>query len=186
MNGYDIVMSPIEKWVLKNVRAEIMDCAEGNVLEVGIGTGANLGYYDFSKLSSLTGLDTEYSPEVACCRWEHFRFFSGSVESLSFEDSHFDCVVATLILCSVDLEKSIQEIKRVLKPGGTFIFIEHVRPSGKVAGKFFDILNGVWPKMAHGCNLNRRTDRVLNQSGFSDLDIRQACGGIFCYGTAKN
>ena len=108
MNGYDIVMSPIEKWVLKNVRAEIMGYAEGKVLEVGIGTGANLAYYDFSKLSSLIGLDTEYSPEIACCRWEHFRFFSGSVESISFEDSHLECVVATLILFSFDLEKSIQ------------------------------------------------------------------------------
>ena len=186
MNLYDIIMSPLETLILHDIRSEIIPLAQDNVLEVGIGTGANITYYDYSKISSLTGLDCKYSPELERHAGKKIHFSPGIIEKMPFATDSFDCVVATLILCTVDLEKSLQEIKRILKPGGMFIFIEHVRPSGKLAGAVFDALNKVWPRMAHGCNLNRETDVELGKSGFSNIHIKKKYNGIFCYGSAQN
>lgn len=185
MNAYDLAMRPLEALVLRDIRSAVIPCAKGDVLEAGIGTGANFRYYDYKKIRSLTGLDRECSPELERAAGEKFVFSLGSIEEMPFSENSFDCVVATLVLCTVNLEQSVREVQRVLKPGGTFIFIEHVRPAGTFAGKLSDALNRVWPKMAHGCNLNRRTDAVLRQSGFADLRVAWRWGGIFCYGIAK-
>ena len=187
MNGYDMIMRPLEVWMLGDIRSEIMGYAEKDVLEIGIGTGANCKYYDHSKISSFTALDNGTSVEFKeCIPQKNVRFFSGTIENMPFADHSFDCVVATLILCTVNLEESIAEIKRILKPGGQFIFIEHVRPSSRLVGKLFDMMNSFWPKVANGCHLNRKTDVVLSQSGFSQIEIKQKCGGAFCYGIAKS
>lgn len=185
MNVYDLVMKPVESLILHEVRSELVPLAEKNVLEIGIGTGVNLPYYDLSRVSSITGLDQEYAKELERCPTEDFSFVVGDIERLPFAASSFESVVVTLVLCTVDLDKSLQEIKRVLKPGGVFIFIEHIRPHGKLAGGLSDGLNRVWPKLAHGCNVNRRTDIALQENHFSDIHIRYKGAGIFCYGYAK-
>ena len=185
MNIYDFVMKPVESLILHEVRSELMQLAEKDILEIGIGTGANLPYYDKTKISSITGLDREYTEELKPHEGEHFRFVIGDIEKLPFAASSFDTVVVALVLCTVDLDKSLQEIKRVLKSGGTFVFIEHIRPHGKLAGSISDGLNHIWPKIARGCNLNRRTDKILQNSGFSQIDIHYKGANIFCYGSAK-
>ena len=185
MDFYDMIMSPLEGSLLKKMRLEIMPQAEGDVLEVGIGTGANGPFYRYERIRSLTGLDWKYSPELEKhYPPEKFKFVSADIEQIPFANDTFDSVVATLILCTVDIEKSLNEVMRVLKPGGNFIFIEHVRPVGLLAGKAFDAFNTVWPKLANGCNLNRQTSKALFQSGFADISYQQKLGGIFLYGTA--
>lgn len=183
MNIYDIAMMPLEAWVLKKMRSAIMPCAYGDVLEAGIGTGVNLRYYNPEKIRSLTGLDRQYSQELERRAGKNFAFYQGNVEKMPFAEGQFDTVVATLLFCTADIEKSMSEIQRVLKAGGLFIFIEHVRPKGARAGKFVDFANGSWTRIADGCNLNRRTDEILRQSSFSELIISER--GVFRYGTAK-
>ena len=161
-----------------------MPSAYGDVLEVGIGTGANLQYYTRANIRSLTGLDRQCSPDLEPRAGKDFAFYQGTVEALPFAENQFDTVVATLLFCTADIEKGMGEIQRVLKPGGLFIFIEHVRPTGARAGKLIDLVNSTWKRIADGCNLNRRTDEILQQSSFSDLAIRES--GVFRYGTARN
>ena len=179
---YDIAMMPLEAWVLKRIRLEIMPSAYGDVLEVGIGTGVNLQYYNHVKIRSMAGLDRQYSPELEQRAGKNFTFYQGSVEELPFAEGQFDTVVATLLFCTANIEKSMREVQRVLKPGGLFIFIEHVRPKGALLGRFFDFANSAWTRIADGCNLTRRTDEILRQSSFIDLTLREC--GVFRYGTA--
>lgn len=184
MNIYDIAMMPLEAWVLKKIRSEIMPSAYGDVLEVGIGTGVNLQHYNLANIRSLTGLDRQCSPEMDRRDGKAFAFYQGNVEEMPFAENQFDTVVATLLFCTANTEKGLREIQRVLKPGGLFIFIEHVRPTGVRTGKVFDFVNGAWTRIADGCNLNRRTDEILQQSRFIDLTIGES--GVFRYGTARN
>ena len=160
-----------------------MPGAYGDVLEAGIGTGVNLRYYNPAKIRSLTGLDRQCSQELERRAGKDFTFYQGNVEKMPFAEGQFDTVVATLLFCTADIEKSMSEIQRVLKPGGLFIFIEHVRPKGSWAGSFADFANSLWTLIADGCNLNRRTDEILRESSFSDLNIMES--GVFRYGTAK-
>ena len=160
-----------------------MPSAYGDVLEVGIGTGINLQYYNPAKIRSITGLDRQCSSALERRGGKNFAFYTGDVEKMPFAERQFDSVVATLLFCTADIERGMCEIQRVLKPGGLFIFIEHVRPKGARAGKFVDFANPAWRRIADGCNLNRRTDEILRQSGFSDLTLGE--GGVFRYGTAK-
>ena len=183
MNIYDIAMMPLEAWGLKDMRSAIIPRAYGDVLEAGIGTGANLRYYNPAKIRSLTGLDRQCAPELESRARKNFTFYRGSVENMPFAEGQFDTVVATLLFCTADIEKSMSEIQRVLKPGGLFIFIEHVRPKGSWSGSFADFANSSWTLIADGCNLNRRTDQILKESSFSELTIMER--GVFRYGTAK-
>lgn len=184
MNIYDLLMAPLERRILGEIRAELVPLAEKTVLEIGIGTGVNLRYYDYTKIDSIIGLDRKFSGELKRRAAKNMHFIAGDVECMPFATDSFDSIVGTLVLCSANPEKSLREILRILKPGGKFIFIEHIRPRGSLASKLADRLNRVWPILAQGCNLNRQTDLLLKQCGFADVTLRYKSSAIFCYGFA--
>lgn len=189
MDIYDFFMKPLEARILGEIRAEVVSLAHGHVLEIGIGTGANLPYYDKDKITAFSACDKERSKRLEdrakATLSPVLHFVEGAVEALPFADSTFDSVVVSLVLCTADCGKGLAEIRRVLKPGGFFIFIEHIRPQGRL-GAIVDGLNRLWPKLAKGCNLNRQTDDIIKESGFTSLTLDYKASGFICYGLAVN
>lgn len=186
MNTYDMLMNPLEKHLLKNIRQKYMNVVQGQVLEVGIGTSINLSYYDFDCIKSFIGLDKKLSSELSKKATEKTTFVECSTEDMFFEDNSFDTVVGTLVLCSVtNANKTVNEIKRVLRNEGRFVFIEHILPSENNLAKAFNACNGIWSKLSCGCNINRRTDVIIAEN-FEVLQMDNEGKGIFCYGIAKN
>jgi ubiquinone/menaquinone biosynthesis C-methylase UbiE len=101
---------------------------------------------------------------------------------LPFADASFDAVVATLVFCSIpDPAQAFKEVARVLKPGGRFYSIEHVRGDPPLLGKVMDILTPAWKVCTGGCNLNRHTESLLRASGFAVLERRAALAGVMRY-----
>jgi ubiquinone/menaquinone biosynthesis C-methylase UbiE len=93
-------------------------------------------------------------------------------EQLPFEDARFDTVVSTLVLCTVaDQSRALAELRRVLKPGGRLLFIEHHRADGPRLARWQDRLNGVSKVMGHGCNCNRSTLDAIRAAGFTITDV---------------
>lgn len=179
MNIYDIFMSPLEKRVLARTRKKIIPRAFGNVLEIGYGTGVNFQYYNPASIKSISALDMQSTSSVKTKAKLTIKFFEGRAENLPFADESFDTVVETLVFCSVgSLDTAISEVLRVLKPGGIFIFIDHVLPEKKGLDSLFKVTNTVWPKIAGGCNLTREPHKlieaaglVIDQSGRSGHDV---------------
>jgi ubiquinone/menaquinone biosynthesis C-methylase UbiE len=150
--------------------------AEGDVLEIGFGTGANLDFYDWSRVTVLRA--TEPDPfMLARARKradlappDKLLLTDNPAEALEFAGSSFDTVVATLVLCTVeDPRRALSEVKRVLRPGGSLRLIEHVRGQGFTA-RFQDLAQPAWGWMAGGCVLGRPTEDYLRESGFT-LDV---------------
>jgi ubiquinone/menaquinone biosynthesis C-methylase UbiE len=170
MNGkfYDFVLAPFESVILGRLRADLIKRAKGKTLEIGFGTGRNFQYY--SKNVELIGIEPDDSMRlVAQKRAEdfHFKIESGDAQLLSFSDETFDTVVATLVLCTVpNPEKAIKEVFRVLKPGGNFLLLEHVRRDTPVSGRILDWMTPLWKHLAGGCHLNRNPRKYLTESGF--------------------
>ena len=187
MKIYDLLMKPLEKHLLKDIRKQVVSKAAGNVLELGIGTGINIQYYDKSKVNALTCLDMKLNRGIIkIIDGFECNYVEGNAENLPFPDNHFDSVVATLLLCSVaDTGKAIYEIKRVLKPEGNYIFIEHIAPEDKKLLKVFNAANRIWPKLANGCNLNKRTDIAIQGNDFDNLEMAKKGNNIFCYGVGQ-
>ncbi len=183
---YDAFMSPLERHWLREHRTRLMAEAQGNVLEIGFGTGANLKYYVSEKMESLTALDVVPSTNTGHSTSYAVNHVTGQAEKLPFEDAYFDTVVETLVFCSVhDLEASVAEVLRVLKPGGRFIFMDHVLPEQRLLGSLFKGINRFWPHIAQGCNLDRKPHRVIESKGFIMKDSGFFAKGIFRYGVAK-
>ncbi len=149
----------------------------GDVLEIGPGTGANLEYYP-DKIS-LTGLEPnphmqDYLKEKARRTGRTIEIITGMAEDIPAAADSFDAVVSTLVLCSVDsLHDSLAEIKRVLKPGGQFIFLEHVAAPQKswlrTAQRF---IKPLWKRMADGCHPDRETWKSIEKTGFQHVEIK--------------
>ena len=160
---YDLMGGPIEKKprIVAN-RRKLLAAAEGRVLEVGAGTGFNLPHYPagVDQLTLTDGMDG--MPRRARKRAERVgrkvETTTAPVESLPFEDASFDTVVVSLLLWSVDdQDRALGEIRRVLKPGGQYLFLEHVRSDDqKIAGRQ-DRLDGLWSALVMGCHPNRDT-----------------------------
>jgi SAM-dependent methyltransferase len=173
----DYLKPRIQDWMMKwmdNLREEAVSPAEGDVLEIGFGTGLNLPYYG-PRVRSLTGLDPMVTTGVAkiesrieAAPFPVQRTVLRADEQLPFDDAQFDTIVTTWTLCSIpDVPRALAEMRRVLKPGGQYVFIEHGRSPNATTAKWQDRLNPAWRWMADGCNINRPIERIVAQSGFT-------------------
>lgn len=166
---YDLATGRFENRVLGRLRAEVVGRAEGRVLEIGVGTGANFPHYPVN--IRLVAVDPDpfmlrRAKKRAKALSRDVELVLASAEALPFRDHAFDTVVATLVFCSVaDLDRSLAEVRRVLRPGGAFKFIEHVRADG-ILGRIQDAATPAWRRVAGGCHLNRRTVAALEAAGF--------------------
>lgn len=182
---YDKMMNPLEKGKVGEWRKELLSRARGKVLEVGAGTGANLPYYpaecDVIGIEPSEEMRQQAVKKVdsAVARPNSVEFLPGAAERLPFADDAFDTVLATLVLCSVDdPHKSVKEMRRVLKPGGTLLLLEHVAVKPIVLKGFQDILTPAWRRMMGNCHLNRDTAETV-QGVFENVQVRSYAGGLF-------
>lgn len=176
---YDTFMRPIESMTLRALRQRLLVEMTGDVLEIGVGTGINLAY-----MAAVLGTGrvnwtaTDPNPAMldlarrAAGRMS-VRFEAAAAEALPFPDASFDKVVATLVLCSVeDPRRTLAEVRRVLRPNGELLLIEHVRGEG-IGGHLQDWLTPMWAVVGAGCRLNRCTPHLLRLAGF-DADALEA------------
>ena len=153
-------------------RAKIVPRAAGRVLELGIGLGLNLSFYDPETVESVTGVDPAAELRAAAEAAPRDPRLSVSVadgvaEALPFEDRSFDCVVCTFTLCSVNAPAAaLAEARRVLRPGGRFLYCEHgLAPDAGVA-KWQRRIEPVWKRIAGGCHLTRPVTSAIEAAGF--------------------
>lgn len=154
-------------------RAKVVPQASGKVLELGIGMGLNLAFYDPAKVGSVTGVDP--APELrqiamAAPRPDglQVRVEDGTAEALPFADYSFDCVVCTFTLCSVQRPaQALAEARRVLKPGGRFLFCEHGLAPDDTVVRWQRRIEPVWKHIAGGCHLTRPVTPAIAAAGFT-------------------
>jgi ubiquinone/menaquinone biosynthesis C-methylase UbiE len=161
---------------LLRLREDLVAGVRGQVLEIGVGSGLNLPFYQ-RDLEGLCGLDP--SPELLAmarnqAAWVHFpvSLAEGRAEELPLDDHSVDSVVMTWTLCSVaDPARALAEIRRVLRPGGCLVFIEHGQaPEAGVRG-WQDRLTPLWRRLAGGCHLNRPIGQLIEASGLGLAEL---------------
>ncbi|NJP38582.1 methyltransferase domain-containing protein [Alkalicoccus luteus] len=186
---YDLIMQPADQLLLKDLRERLVGQADGRVLEVGSGTGLNFPYYvpglQVTALEPDDGLRNKSLSRMLRAD-AAIRVVAGEAEMLPFETDSFDTVVCTLVLCTVESqEEAIREIKRVLKPEGTLLLLEHVLPEDRTRKEWFMRAAPAWEKMCGGCRLDRPTGRMLCSHGFRPVVMRTFAKGLFIEMTAK-
>jgi ubiquinone/menaquinone biosynthesis C-methylase UbiE len=152
-------------------RSRVVPAAEGRVLEIGIGSGLNLPFYS-AKMEHVIGL--EPSPKLLSMAQRAARsvmgpveFVEGSAEAIPLEDGSIDTLVTTWTLCSIpDAPGSLGEMRRVLKPGGRLLFVEHGRSPDPSVRRWQDLLTPVWKRIGGGCHLNRAIGTLIEGAGF--------------------
>ena len=174
--AYDRVSRKSEEAGLGAMREKLLADADGRVLEIGGGTGVNLEFYGRAESVVVT------EPEPAMLRRLRDRVreqapqaevVQAAAEDLPFEDASFDTVVSTLVLCGVDQEQSLGEVRRVLRPGGRLLFLEHVRSDDPVLARFQDRINWL-NRFLVGCECNRETLASIEAAGFTVSQVDRA------------
>ena len=159
------------------LRQAFVPKAVGVVLEVGIGSGLNLPFYT-SAVTRLYGLDPsseliEMARQRASATAFPVEFFNQGAEQIPLGDGSVDTAVVTWSLCSVvDPAAVLAEIRRVLKPGGRFIFVEHGLSPDDAVRKWQNRLTPAWRRWAGGCHLNRPMDTLIRNAGFAVASLR--------------
>jgi ubiquinone/menaquinone biosynthesis C-methylase UbiE len=170
---------------LAPLREQLVAGARGRVLEIGIGSGLNLPFYP-REVVMLLGLDPSRALLEMAKRhasWVHFpvELCEGSAEDIPLENEAVDQVVMSWTLCSVaDPGRALAEIRRVLRPGGALLFVEHGRAPEPGVARWQDRLTPVWRRLAGGCHLNRPIGRLVRESGLqlSELETGHLIKGL--------
>lgn len=173
-----------EQRFFEPLRRELLAHAHGIVLEVGAGTGLNFALYAPEKVTRVEAVE----PDSAMLAYARNRLSQAqvpltvtqaAVEALPFADGMFDCAVATLVFCSVgNPARGLAEIRRVLKPGGTLLLLEHVRSTSRFAARLQDLLVPLTTRIAGNCHWNRDTGQAVNAAGFQIQTSRLVSGWL--------
>lgn len=161
------------------LRSQVVPQCEGVVLEVGMGSGINLDYYDASKVDFVWGLEPSYgmrrkaqknlSKSAVKVKWLDLPG-----EQVPLEDNSVDTVLLTYTLCTIpDANAALQQMRRVLKPGGKLVFCEHGFSSQQGTQRWQNRINPLWSRIAGGCQLNRRIDELIETAGFDIQALQQ-------------
>jgi ubiquinone/menaquinone biosynthesis C-methylase UbiE len=169
---YDRMMAPLESAFLGECRQAIMYAVQGEILEIGGGTGANIPFLDPNLDLYLTEPNWRMCEKIR--RREgpgRIRISISAAEALPFPPESFDAVISTLVLCTVSSQtETLCEVSRILRPGGKLIFVEHVKGKGFRA-VLQDLLQPFWSKLGCGCRPNRRTVEAIAESGFAIREL---------------
>lgn len=167
---YDLIYGFMERKIMHELRKQLWGNVSGKVLEVGIGTGANIEYYPTD--ADITAIDfSENMIEIAARKATKFNrkvnILQMDVQALEFEKDTFDYIITTCVFCSVpDPIKGLSEIKRVCKDNGKIIMIEHVRSNYRILGRIMDIINPL-TLLIQGVNINRKTVENIKNVGIT-------------------
>ena len=172
----NLIISGCNKKPQMKQREKIIPNAKGKVLEVGIGSGLNLSFYDPDKVTELVGID----PSLEL--WEkrqpvkdlgfHYEFIKGVAEDMPFGKDNFDTIVITYTLCSIpDFQSALESLRKVLKPSGKFLFCEHGKAPDKSVLLTQNAINPIWKLIGGGCNINRDIPSIINGNGFKILTL---------------
>ena len=152
-------------------RERVVGAARGRVLEIGIGSGLNLASYQ-SSAEEVYGVDPSIEllakarDRVNAARIP-VKLLEGTAEKLPFDDRTFDTVVMTFTLCSIpDVALAVREMRRVLRPEGELLFVEHGQAPDPAVVRWQDRLTPVWKRIGGGCHLNRKIDDLIKAGGF--------------------
>lgn len=176
---YDPILWWGERLGMAERRRKLLASAEGSVLELGAGTGLNLRHYPRELDRLVLAEPDKHMAKRLERRLDRLgrraEVFRAPAEALPFPDQTFDTVVSTLVLCTIaDLEPCLDEVRRVLRPGGSLLFLEHVRSDDPRLARWQDRLHGPWQTFADGCNCNRRTLELLREGGFEICAVDRA------------
>lgn len=176
---YDRGMRPLEWLVFRRLRRRTFPCIRGDVLEFGVGTGVNLPLYE----SEARVIGCDISGEML--NWAARRRTQGrvaliqaNVQRLPFADASFDVVTGSLVFCSVaDPTQGLVEARRVLRPGGRLVLLEHTRGSG-LGAWLTDLSHPLWHTWSRECHLNRETVQAVAEAGFGLQRVERHALGI--------
>lgn len=177
--------------IVSQQRQRVVPFAQGDVVEIGFGSGLNLPHYDWDQVRSVTGINPDDGlPKLGWKAIEQqerpIELLVESAEAMSLPDQSADSVVVTYSLCSIpDVEAALSEARRILKPDGKFYFCEHGLSSRPVVAKLQHRLTPPWRWMASGCHLNRDIGNLVRAAGFEleTYDIYDLGFGSRIFGT---
>lgn len=164
---YDKMMVTLEKKILFRVRSKLIAESFGNTLEIGAGTGVNFKFYSTQTVTAIEPDPLMRKAALEKIGEKSIEVIDASAEDIPAGNDTFDTVIVTLAFCTIPSpEIALKEIKRVCKPGGKLLIIEHVRNEQKYLAGLQDILTPLWKKFAMGCHLNRDTITLIEETGF--------------------
>lgn len=176
-------MNPLEKGSFKQIRGNLLSKADGNVIEIGSGTGVNFPFYqNAEKVSAIepNPYMIQQSTKNKHLASVPIEIIQASAEQLPFEDHSFDTVVATLVFCTIpNPEHALAEMKRVCKPNGKILLFEHVKMDNPILANMQHVFTPFWKKICGGCCLNRDTVHLIKSSELQIIEIKKIYRGLF-------
>ncbi|NOY49069.1 MAG: class I SAM-dependent methyltransferase [Chlorobi bacterium] len=169
---YDPFMKGFEKRIREN-RLELLKNVEGDLLEIGSGTGINFGFYKPG--INLTAIEPSQAmidvSTAKNCNCNKLRLLKTSITSphifSELKEESFDYILSTLVLCTIDRpDIAIKNYRKLLKPKGKLLILEHIHSTKPLHKKLQNLANPLWKAFSEGCNLNRNTDKLLMRNGF--------------------
>ena len=159
-------------------RQKVVPLAEGRVLEIGIGSGLNIPFYDTQRVEHLWGLDPSaemwaIAQKNAAKHHLDAEYIQSNAETIPLDDNSADSVLMTYTMCTIpDIHQALDEVRRVLKPSGRLIFCEHGEAPDLNIQRWQNRFNPIWRSLAGGCNMNRPIPSLLEKSGFRSDDLQ--------------
>jgi SAM-dependent methyltransferase len=158
---------------IMELRAQLVPLAESRVFELGVGGGLNQQFYDSARVTAFAGIDPggkllDYARAAAREKGWEADIRQGRGEAIPFDDASFDTVVSTYTMCSVDDQAQVlKELRRILKPGGKLLFLEHGRSPDRGPARWQRRIEPVWKRVMGNCHLTREVAGAVKGAGFT-------------------